>query len=66
MAEIRLMRAALVALLTPRLRRASRRGELGYTTEFVVVTAALVAAAIVVAGIIIVKTTSQANSIQTH
>ena len=43
-----------------------RRGERGYTTEFVVVTAAIIAAAIAITAIIVAKTMGQANSIQTR
>lgn len=38
----------------------------GYSTEAIVITAALAALAIVVAAIITVKVVSQANAIQTH
>ena len=62
MTEWYLVRALVERLLGGR-RRASERG---YTTEFVVVTAAIVAAAIAITAIIVAKTMGQANSIQTH
>lgn len=51
----------LVAALRQRL-----RDQRGYSTEAIVITAALAALAIIVAAIITVKVVSQANAIQTH
>lgn len=42
------------------------RDQRGYSTEAIVITAALAALAIIVAAIITVKVVSQANAIQTH
>lgn len=42
------------------------RDQRGYSTEAIVITAALAALAIIVAAIITVKVISQANAIQTH
>ena len=54
------------ALVERLLTRGRRTGERGYTTEFVVVTAAIIAAAITITAIIAAKTIGQANNIQTH
>jgi hypothetical protein len=56
---------ALTAVLAAHL-GALRRDQRGYSTEAVVVTAALAALALVVVGIIAYKVTQQANGIQTH
>ena len=54
------------ALVEHALAGGRRPGERGYTTEFVVITAAIAAAAIAITAIIVAKTLGQANSIQTH
>jgi hypothetical protein len=64
MAELDTIRA-LTALLWARL-GTLRRDQRGYSTEAVVVTAALATLALVVVGIIAWKVTQQANGIQTH
>jgi hypothetical protein len=46
--------------------RALQRDQRGYSTEAVVVTAALAALAIAVTAIIAYKVTQQANSVSTH
>ncbi len=59
----------LVRYLVTRLRAEladSHGSQVGYSTEAVVITAALVALAIVVVGIIAMKVISKANSIQTQ
>ena len=62
MTEWHIVRALVERLLSP----GRRAGERGYTTEFVVITAAIAAAAIAITAIIVAKTLGQANSIQTH
>ena len=64
MADLDAIRA-LTAMLVVHL-GALRRDQRGYSTEAVVVTAALAALALVVVGIIAFKVTQQANGIQTH
>jgi hypothetical protein len=56
---------ALTAVLAAHI-GALGRDQRGYSTEAVVVTAALAALALVVVGIIAYKVTQQANGIQTH
>lgn len=63
MLELDVVRAAATTLWN-RL-RALQRGQDGYSTEAVVVTALLVALAIIAVGIITAKVISKANSIQT-
>ncbi|MFB9320096.1 hypothetical protein [Cryptosporangium minutisporangium] len=53
----------LAAPLSDRLRRRVPRGEAGYSTETVLVTALLVALAIAVLGIIAAKVLAKANAI---
>lgn len=57
---------ALIAAVLGRLPESRRAGERGYSTEFVVITAAIVAVAIIVVGVITAKTLSTANGIQTR
>jgi cell division protein ZapA (FtsZ GTPase activity inhibitor) len=64
MADIEAIRA-LAAMLAAHL-GALRHDQRGYSTEAVVVTAALATLALVVVGIIAYKVTQQANGIQTH
>ena len=64
MAELDAIRST-AAHLWARL-RALQRDQRGYSTEAVVVTAALAALALVVVAIIAYKVTQQANGIQTH
>jgi hypothetical protein len=55
----------LVAALLLRL-RALHEDQRGYSTEAVIVTAALAALAIAAAAIITIKVLAQANAVQTH
>ncbi len=55
----------LMSVLLERL-RALHGDQRGYSTEAVVITAALATLAITVAGIIAYKVTQQANSVATH
>ncbi len=64
MTEVETIRA-LVTVLIAQL-KAMRGDQRGYSTEAVVVTAALATLALVVVGIIAYKVTQQANGIQTH
>jgi hypothetical protein len=64
MPEIDLIRTQ-ISVLWQRL-RAMSRDQRGYSTEFVVITAALATLAIAVAAIIAAVVLRQANSVQTH
>ena len=64
MADLEALRA-LAAMLAAHMGEL-RRDQRGYSTEAVVVTAALATLALVVVGIIAYKVTQQANGIQTH
>ncbi len=62
--EVQVMRT-MVLMLRARLKAARRKGEAGYSTEAVVVTALLVALAIAAIAIIAAKVLAKANSIST-
>ena len=64
MPEIDLLRTQL-SVLWERM-RALHRDQRGYSTEFVVITAAAATLAIVVAAIIAAVVIKQANNVQTH